>query len=299
VFVDNLPPLDPGPPAVTLVTPTQINLQWTVPLDQGVNVAPGATESAGAAGNLESQNWYRVGNVGVQVSRNGAIVSPWGTGTTFNDTGLTANTACTYTIQAQDNNSNARGNWHNITDADTNTVWTLSVAPESASVVPDQTNAVVGSNITWTAVGGFGAGTLQYYRYAWDQTPAYSFNDTEPQWTSGNVATLPGSAGTWYLHVKGYNGADVGNGTFDYAINVTQAAQTEPQIVSIITTGGVVNLVWTSVSGAVYRVQYTPDLGSDAWSNVVPDVQATNSTAATVDDPVGAAQRFYRVIRLP
>ncbi len=299
VYVDNLPPLDPGPPAVTLVTTTQINLQWNIPLDQGVNVAPGATESAGAAGNLESQNWYRVGSVGVQVSRNGTVVSPWGTGTALNDTGLVANTAYTYTIQAQDNNSNTRGNWHNLTDLDTNVVWTLSVAPGLASVAPDQTNTIVGSNVTWTAVGGFGAGKVQYYRYAWDQSPAYAFNDSEPQWTSGNIATVPTSAGTWYLHVKGYNGADVGNGTYDYPINATQPAPTEPQIVSIITTGGVVNLVWTSVSGSVYRVQYTPDLGSDGWSNVVPDVPATNSTATTVDDPAGASQRFYRVMLLP
>jgi GH25 family lysozyme M1 (1,4-beta-N-acetylmuramidase) len=299
VYVDNLPPLDPGPPSVAQVTSTQINLQWNVPLDQGINVAPGSDETAGAAGNLESQNWYRVGSVGAQVYRNGTVVSPWGTGTTLTDTGLTANTAYTYTIQARDNNSNARGVWHNTTDADTNVVWTSSMAPGALSVVPDQTNAIVGSNVTWTATGGFGGGTLQYYRYVWDQNLTHAFNDTEPQWAAGTIVTSPTSAGTWYLHVQGYNGADVGNGTYDYAINATQPVQAEPQIVSIITTGGIVNLVWTAASGSVYRVQYTPDLGADTWSNLAPDVPATNSTATTVDDPAGAAQRFYRVILLP
>ena len=300
VYVDDLPPLDPGPPVASFITPTQIDLQWKIPLDQGINIGPGAGESAGAAGNQDSQNWYRVGDVGVQVYRDSAVISAWGAGTTLSDTGLSPNTPYVYTTEARDNNGSLRGAWHNSTgQQDTNILWTLSMPPAAASVVPDQTNVVVGSNIAWTAVGGFGAGKIQYYRYAWDQSPTHNFTDMEAQWSTGALATAPSAAGIWYLHVKGFNGADVGNGTYDYAITATQPLQTAPQIISIVNTSGVVNLVWSAVSGSVYRVQYTPDLGVTTWSNLVPDISATNDTASATDYPGGEGQRFYRVVRLP
>jgi hypothetical protein len=171
--------------------------------------------------------------------------------------------------------------------------------PGASSVVPDQTNVVAGSNVNWTAVGGFGPGGIQYYRYAWDQSPTHTFTDTEPQWSSGTLATAPLSPGTWYLHVKGFNGADIANGAYDYAITATQPAQTAPQIISIVNTSGVVNLVWSANSGSVYRVQYTPELDALNWSNLLPDISATNDTATTTDSPGEAVQRFYRVILLP
>jgi hypothetical protein len=232
----------------------------------------------------------------VQVYRDGSVISSWGTGTTVSDSGLIANTPYTYTVEARDNNTGVRGTWHNSTGPqDTNVVWTLSVAPTLSSVVPSQTNTVVGSNVTWAAAGGFGAGQIQYYRYAWDQTPSHTFAGTEPQWSGGTIATVATSTGNWYLHVQGFNGADIANGTYDYAISATQPEP--PQILSITATSGIVNIVWTAVSGSVYRVQYTPDFGN--WSNLLPDVQATNSTASAVDDPGGAMQRFYRVMLLP
>ena len=82
-----------------------------------------------------------------------------------------------------------------------------------------------------------------------------------------------------------------------FTINATQPATL--QLLSIINSNGVVSLTWNSVSGTVYRVQYTPELGIDTWSNLVPDVQATGTTASTSDDTGGAGQRFYRVLQLP
>jgi len=297
VYVDNFPPLDASFSSITSTSTTQINVAWSIPLDQGANVAPGSTESAGGSGNDDSQNWYRVGDVGVQVYRDGSVISSWGTSTAQAETGLTANSAHNYTIEARDNNSSTRGAWHNSTgQGATNSVWTLSLPPTASIIMPSQTNVVVGSNITWTA-DGFGPGKVQYYRYAWDQSPTYAFNDTETQWFGGTIVTTPGAVGDWYLHVKGYNGADIGNGTYDYAIGVTQPQA--PQILSILNSNGIVWLTWSAVSGSVYRVQYTPDFGSGYWSNLVPDVQATSSTVSASDDTGGAVQRFYRVQLLP
>jgi hypothetical protein len=37
-------------------------------------------------------------------------------------------------------------------------------------------------------------------------------------WSSGTIATTPTGKGTWYLHVQGYNGEDVSNGSHDYVL---------------------------------------------------------------------------------
>ena len=104
----------------------------------------------------------------------------------MSDAGLTANTAYTYTLEARDNNSQSRGAWANSTgQKGTNTTWTLSVAPVAGSITPDNASPTYGSTNTWTAVNGFGAGKVQYYRYVWDKSGTHAWADTETQWTSG------------------------------------------------------------------------------------------------------------------
>jgi hypothetical protein len=288
----------PQSPAFTTVAPgtNQLDLAWTIPLDQGVNIAPDSTESAGSAGNLDSQNWYRVGDVGVQLSRDASVISAWGTSTAWSDTGLVPNTPYSYTLEAHDNHTGLRGNWHNSTTPQSSTVWTLSLLPGPGSVAADVTNAVPGTTVNWTAVGGFGVGKVQYYRYVWDQLPTHSFDDTETQWSAGTLPTVPNASGLWYLHVKGYNGADFGNGAFDYAISV---AQPQPQLLSIVMDNGDVTLTWRATAGSTYRVQYAPDLGSLTWTDLVPDVQANGPTAFAMDHTGGATQRFYRIMLVP
>ena len=50
----------------------------------------------------------------------------------------------------------------------------------------------------------------------------------------------------------------------------------------------------SAASNRTYRVQYQSESGA-AWSNLTPDVTATNKTASAVDSFGGQAQRFYRV----
>ena len=312
-YVDNLAPLNPSFSSVNAISPSQINLSWSLPLDRGCGgVANGADEATAA--NSSGDNWYRAGNVGVQVYRDASAIYGWGTGTSKNDTGLSANTKYTYTIAARDNTGETRGAWHNATAAVGTTskytlqnpataptfgtitansialvttgpvnlaadnsgvifkrngttdlakaqaltttdgglaantqysytargvngdnvataesasasAWTLSVAPADGTV----TAAAVtyGDEVSWTAVNGFGAGKVQYYRYAFDQNATKtSWTDTEPQWSSGVLKVRPTAAGTWYLHIKGYNGANVGNGYYDYAVTVNKKALT-------------------------------------------------------------------------
>jgi hypothetical protein len=61
-------------------------------------------------------------------------------------------------------------------------------------------------------VGGFGAGTRSYYRYAWTESAEYTFDDSELKWQS-NALTLALGTKPMYLHVKGFNSKNVANGT--------------------------------------------------------------------------------------
>jgi GH25 family lysozyme M1 (1,4-beta-N-acetylmuramidase) len=297
IYVDNVPPLNSSFTSVTAASTTQINLQWIIPPDQGVNIGPGSTESAGGLGNQDSQNWYRVGDVGCQVYRNGTnIISAWGTGTSLSDTGLVANTAYTYTVAAQDNNTGTRGSWHNTTGQQGSTTgWTLSVAPGAASLTASQTNLTAGQSVTWTAVKGFGAGLIQYYRYAWDTQPAHTWTDTEPQWLAGTLATTPTSSGAWYLHLKGYNGADAGNGTFDYAVTANPGAPPTVTGISLLADGNV-RLGFSGQAGEMYLIQ--------AANNLTPPITWTTISTNTADgtgsfgfSDLGATNYGYRFYR--
>ncbi|HNS71016.1 MAG TPA: YDG domain-containing protein, partial [Verrucomicrobiota bacterium] len=158
-------------------------------------------------------------NSGVIFKRNGTTDLAKAQALTTTDGGLAANTQYSYT---------ARGvNGDNVATAESASAsaWTLSVAPAAGTV----TAAAVtyGDEVSWTAVNGFGAGKVQYYRYAFDQNATKtSWTDTETQWSSGVLKVTPTAAGTWYLHIKGYNGANVGNGYYDYAVTVNKKALT-------------------------------------------------------------------------
>ncbi len=258
-FVDNVPPLSPSFSSAASASTSQIDLQWAIPLDQGVNVAPDTTETAGAGGNQDSQNWYLVGDVAVQVYRDGSVLSPWGTGTALSDNGLNPNTSYSYTVEARDNTTGLRGNWHNSTGQQgASVLWTLSVPPALDSITPSQTTPPAGSNVTWTAVSGFGPGQVQYYRYAWDTSATHAWTDTEPQWSAGTLTTVATTTGAWYLHVKGYNGADVGNGTYDYTVTATAATAATALVSSFSPAIQGSNVTFTATVSAVAPATGTP-----------------------------------------
>ena len=77
------------------------------------------------------------------------------------------------------------------------------------------------------------------------------------------------------------------------------SAPASPVIKSVALSDGVVVITWNAVSNKSYRVQFTEDLGSTNWSDMLPDLLATGPTAKA-SDPIGSSpQRFYRVILIP
>ena len=120
------------------------------------------------------------------------------------------------------------------------------------------------------------------------------------------------------LHVLA-NGVAGGNGVYAYGATNTFPNQTynaanywvdvvfinppppiPPVIESITLSNEVVTVKWCCLSNYTYRLQYSEDLRSTNWIDVLPDVQATSLTATatnTIDS--AATQRFYRVLLVP
>jgi hypothetical protein len=77
-----------------------------------------------------------------------------------------------------------------------------------------------GQDVSWTAVGGFGPGQVQHYRYLFDQSATHTFDGSEPVWSAGTLVTTPSAAETWYLHVQAFNADDVPSGQFAFALPI-------------------------------------------------------------------------------
>lgn len=80
--------------------------------------------------------------------------------------------------------------------------------------------------------------------------------------------------------------------------NVSTAPEHPPLIVSLLRDGGVIELLWPSQSGRVYRVEYKNTLDED-WTPIPGNINATGATSSKVDPSPSPNQRFYQVILLP
>jgi len=60
---------------------------------------------------------------------------------------------------------------------------------------------------------------------------------------------------------------------------------------------GTATVVWSSLPGKTYRVEYKDDLRSNIWTALAGLVTAS-STSSSKEDPSPAPQRFYRVVSI-
>jgi len=91
------------------------------------------------------------------------------------------------------------------------------------------------SSITFTS----GFQQAAYYRYAWDNSPAYAWNFSETVWSPGALGLeFPGD-GAWYLHVLPYNLVDSSGAPVDLGpFNADRALPAASSYGNISSTGG-------------------------------------------------------------
>ncbi|MSU59576.1 MAG: hypothetical protein EXS35_15655 [Pedosphaera sp.] len=153
-------------------------------------------------------------------------------------------------------------------------------------ITPPADQAVdLGANVTFTVVA---SGTPPLF-YQW------RVNDT-------NIAGATASS----FNIASVQLADSGG----YSVQVSNAVDTvislegvlslitpPPQLSALDSSGGNFTLTWSALGGKTYRVQYKDNLDDTNWTDLAPDVTATGPTASK-SDPLGPAQRFYRVLAL-
>jgi hypothetical protein len=91
-----------------------------------------------------------------------------------------------------------------------------------------------------------------------------------------------------------------GNYVFTFTNGTLTVILSQPTILSINGAGTTnVLITWSAVSNLTYRVQYQTNLIDGPWSDLVPDVTATNAVATAPDNPGNAPVRFYRILIVP
>jgi hypothetical protein len=108
--------------------------------------------------------------------------------------------------------------------------------------------------------------------------------------------TAAGASTNVFTTVVADNGTPVLRATNSFTVIVGQALDlTPPDIQSVVLANGVATVTWRAVSGQTYRLQYKDELTDSVWTDRVPDVLATGTTATATNAAV-VPQRFYRVV---
>ena len=200
----------------------------------------------------------------------------------INESGLAANTLYVRHVHAK--NGSAEG----PASADVSK-YTLSVVPTTSTVTCDKPASVWQGDpdFTFTAVGGFGAGKVQYYRQAWDQSPTHTWTGTESIWSEDTTTRSCVAAGGWYLHLKGYNADNVENGALN--LGPYNYDDTPPSAPTAVTDEGAytpssieLKASWTAATDAESGVsQYQYAIGTSAGGNDISDWATSATTSAT------------------
>jgi hypothetical protein len=115
------------------------------------------------------------------------------------------------------------------------------------------------------------------------------------------VLHLNASGGFDYTPTNHFNGVDA----FSYEVSdgqtnsgpatVSITVSNLIQILSVGLSNDVVTVTWSSIVGKAYRLQYKGSWSDADWTDVVPDVSASGSTAVGTNAVDAAAQRIFRV----
>jgi uncharacterized lipoprotein YddW (UPF0748 family)/chitodextrinase len=267
-YADTTPPTDPTNLSATATSAANISLSWTASTDN-------------------------IGVVGYEIYRNSVKVgtSP---SNSFSDSVLAANTQYSYYVRAYDGQNNFSG------PSNTTQRYTLSAVPGSGSVTCDKTVNTwqATPTFTFTAVGGFGAGKIQYYRYAWTQSASHSWTGYETQWSSGTLAPQATSSGSWYLHVKGFNAENLENGNYDYGpykYDGTAVQLSNLNDGKYTDATGQLSATWNGADPESGVVEYKYAIGTTEGGIEVRDwtTNSTSTSVTTTDLTLAADTKYY------
>ena len=92
---------------------------------------------------------------------------------------------------------------------------------------------------------------------------------------------------------------DNGSPVLSDSKSFTVAVLPRPTVASLAISNQLATLTWSAISGQVYRAQFKDSFDASNWTDVTPDVAATDALALQTNVVGGIVQRFYRVRVLP
>lgn len=179
-------------------TPTGIN--FATVSDSTISVTAGGTLSNLASGS--SGLYFAESATGTN--------SGWTQANSWLKTGLTPNKQYSYTAQARNGDSD---------ETSTTSAATKYTLPQPSGSISANKSTVtwLSSSPTFTNNGEvFGEGTLDRYRYVWNENASHTFTGSETSWSNNDPVTPATSASgnSYYFHVQAFNGENVeGTGT--------------------------------------------------------------------------------------
>ncbi len=142
---------------------------------------------------------------------------------------------------------------------------------------------------------GFGEnGLVSKFKYKWSTNPSDTITEGQgTDWSGGTMNTLPGSDGTWYLYLRSYNQAGVGNGSTKLGAYVFD---TQPPTGSIVinnddATTSNVNVTLTLSSPDATQMKFSND-----GTNYDPPVAYATSQSWTLTSGDGLKTVYVKFI---
>jgi len=104
-------------------------------------------------------------------------------------------------------------------------------------------------------------------------------------------------AGIWFAAPDAHAGPTLGD-----IVDVTGYALPDNASFNSVTTNGSSTFIsFASVSGKLYRAEYSDSLSTPVWHTLSDNIAGTGGALSVIDNavPAGTRQRFYRVRLLP
>lgn len=257
---ETVPPTVPQNLQGQAVSHERVDLAWTA-----------STDASGVAG-------YRIYRDGVLVG-----ASPVAS---YSDVSLAGNTRYTYQVQAYDI-------WNNKSGLSTSiSVRTLSVPPSYSTITCSKQPGVwhTENPFVFTAVGGFGQGTVAYYAYAWDTSPAHVWTGNESTWSTSTLTRYAVSGpNPYYLHVRGFNSDGVPGASAD--LGPFYLDETAPPAPVVVDDGAYqasqteIHAAWTVTDPESGICSYEYAIGTTQGGTDIVGWTATSETELTASIP--------------
>jgi hypothetical protein len=162
-----------------------------------------------------------------------------------------------------------------------------AVDPTGTNSFPTGATAFISAmNVSLPATGPMGGGAV-------DGTS--TFNQTNLSVSNQSITNWPPGAALWLVwQMTDSSGNAQGLGLDNLSFSASVPAP--PVALDIQVSGAGILLIWPTIMGVNYQIEYKDDLAAPAWTPLGSPVPGTGGSVSVTNDLTLSAQRFYRIV---